>query len=596
MERTQKVEEQLASGVRAIREVFLLVWKNATASVKRSLIATVALITVGSTLAGLGPIALKGMVDGFGNRNTGHTLSLLLIGLYAASQIVPRAINEARGFVYVCAERSMFRSLSEGLFAHVMHLPLRFHTERRTGAIGQILDLGLHGYQTILNGLMLSVLPAIVELSTAMVVLARSGHLAFMLLFSVGLGCFITASVFAMLRMADAGIRASSSHVAATAEMTDSVLNYDAVKFFAAESVVQGRVSRALEKTQREWISFYRRYAYYGFEVTVVYGAFLTAALFSAALQVQKGRMSVGDFVLVNAYVLQAIRPVELLGHSMQALAQGLAMLRRMLELFRERAEPGYEPQERSLSGPGSLNFVRVSCSYTSGRRVMHDVSFELAAGKTLGVVGASGAGKSTLVRLLMRMLEPDTGKILLDGTPISELPLLQLRRSIAVVPQDTMLFNDTIAYNIEFGKPGSTAQEIEHAARMARLHDFIMTLPERYETEVGERGVKLSGGERQRISIARAVLKRPLIYVFDEATSSLDSTTEQEILLNIRQISKASTSLIIAHRLSTVVHADWIIVLQGGTVLEQGTHSELLQIFGTYAELWRAQQHYEYA
>jgi ABC-type transport system involved in Fe-S cluster assembly fused permease/ATPase subunit len=585
-----------AVGIRVLRDFSVLVWSTASSSVKRRFLATVLLITFASITAGLGPVVLKGLIDSFESRDANPTIPLALIGLYVLTQFVPRVSNEIRGFVYACAERSMFRALSERLFAHILHLSLRFHLDRRTGAIGQSLDLGLQGYQVVSNSLVFLILPAVVELSTAMVVLARSGQIEVLALFSVGLVCFLTASGFAVLRLADSGGRASSSHVAATAEMTDSVLNYDAVKLFAAEPFVQERVSRALEKTRSEWISFYRSYAKYGFGVTAVYATFLTATMLYAAHQVQAGRMSIGEFVLVNAYVLQVIRPVELLGQSMQALSQGLAMLKKMLDLLSEKAEPVQEVGSRSLSGAGTLIFDRVSYCYVPGRKVLTDVSFTLPAGRTLGIVGASGAGKSTLVRILVRMLEPDTGRILLDGTPLSELSLPELRRAIAVVPQDTTLFNESIAYNIRFGRPESSQEEIEQAARTANLHDFIMTLPERYETKVGERGVKLSGGERQRVSIARAVLKRPLIYVFDEATSSLDSGTEREILQNIRQISRNTTSLVIAHRLSTLVHADAIIVLEGGTIVEQGKHGELLQVRGTYAELWRAQQQYQYA
>jgi ATP-binding cassette subfamily B protein len=290
--------------------------------------------------------------------------------------------------------------------------------------------------------------------------------------------------------------------------------------------------------------------------------------------------------------MLQVIRPVEMLGYAMQGFSQGMAMLMKMLELFDERTEPSHAEEQEPLQGPGAICFDGVSLSYNPDRVVLNNVSFTLPAGKTLGIVGASGAGKSTIVRLLVRLYEPDSGRILIDGIPTSELALSRLRRAIAVVPQDTVLFNDTIGYNIGFGRFGAAQAEIEQAARLAHLHDFIMSLPEGYATRVGERGIKLSGGERQRVSIARATLKNPRVYVFDEATSSLDSHTEREILGNLKEISKTSTTLIIAHRLSTVVHADEIIVLGQGGVLERGTHAQLLEAGGAYATLWRAQQH----
>jgi ATP-binding cassette subfamily B protein len=579
----------------SLREVVGLVWTQATPFVRRRLSAALLLLVIASVLTALGPVALKLVIDKFAGQSNGHAVSaVLLIGLYVLSQFLSRAIGEIRGLVYARAERRMFRTLSERLFSHVMHLPLRFHVNRQTGAISQTLDNGLQGYQLVLHHLIFTVLPVLAELGTVVVVLLGFNYPEFLALFCAAIVCYTTAFSFFAIRIAKAADTASTAHVASTAAMTDAVLNYETVKFFAAEHVVQDRLSQALMRTEDEWVGFFRRYAYNGLGVAAIYATFLAAAVLYAAHQVQQGRMTIGDFVLVNTYMLQVIRPVEMLGYAMQGFSQGMAMLRKMLELFHEQTEPMLTQDKEPLSGPGALRFDQVTLSYNPDRVVLKDVSFTLPAGKTLGVVGASGAGKSTIVRLLVRLYEPDSGRILLDGIPISELSLSQLRRAVAVVPQDTILFNDTIGYNIGFGRFGATQNEIEQAARLAQLHDFIMSLPERYETKVGERGVKLSGGERQRVSIARAALKRPRIYVFDEATSSLDSRTEQEILGNLREISKASTTLIIAHRLSTVVHSDEIIVLGSGTVLERGAHSQLLEHDGAYAALWQAQQREE--
>jgi ATP-binding cassette, subfamily B, heavy metal transporter len=293
---------------------------------------------------------------------------------------------------------------------------------------------------------------------------------------------------------------------------------------------------------------------------------------------------------LINAYMLQIVRPVEMLGYAVQTLSHGMANLDKMLALFRERSEELAKGNAALLTGPGTLGFSEVGVSYRPDRSVLEKVSFQVPAGRTLGIVGHSGSGKSTIVRLLTRLIEPDSGRILLDGVPISAIPLDRLREAIAVVPQDTILFNDTISYNIAFGKAGSTRHEVEEAARLAHLHNFIMTLPEGYDTRVGERGIKLSGGEKQRVSITRAVIKRPRIYVFDEATSSLDTRTEREIMQSLREVSFHSTTLVIAHRLSTVVYADHIVVLDAGVIVEQGTHETLLELNGRYAALWHAQ------
>jgi ATP-binding cassette subfamily B protein len=576
-----------------LREVVGLVWTHATPFVKRRLIAALLLLVIASVLTALGPVALKLVVDQFAGQSSASAVSSgLLIGGYVLSQYLSRSIGEIRGLVYTRAERRMFRSLSEKLFSHVMHLPFSFHTNRQTGAISQTLDNGQQGYQLVLHHLIFTLLPVIAELATVIVVLLSFNHPEFLALFCGAVVCYATAFSFFAIRIAKAADSASSAHVASTAAMTDAVLNYETVKFFAAEHVVEDRLSRALERTEDGWVGFYRRYAYNGLGVAAIYAAFLAAAVLYAAHQVKQGRMTVGDFVLVNTYMLQIIRPIEMLGYAMQGFSQGMAMLRKMLELFHEQTEPMTDVRREPLTGgPVALAFDRVSLSYNAERAVLKDVSFMLPAGKTLGIVGGSGAGKSTIVRLLVRLYEPDGGQILFDGIPTSELSLSQLRRAIAVVPQDTILFNDTVGYNIGFGRSGATQDEIEQAARLAHLHDFIMSLPDGYETKVGERGVKLSGGERQRVSIARGALKRPSIYVFDEATSSLDSRTEREILANLNEISKSSTTLIIAHRLSTVVHADEIIVLGQGTVLERGTHSQLLEMGGAYAALWWAQQ-----
>jgi ATP-binding cassette subfamily B protein len=430
------------------------------------------------------------------------------------------------------------------------------------------------------------------ELGTIVFVLSRLNQPAFLGLFAGAIVAYAVVFWYSAFTIMAAAKAASDSQINATAVMTDSILNYETVKYFTAESVVQERVSRVLTQTEDGWVGFYRRWAYNGLGVATIFAGFLAVTILYAAREVQGGRMTVGSFVLINTYMLQVVRPVEMLGYAMQSLSQGMAFLEKLFDIFREKPEPFVVSDiSPTGSGVGKLDFEAVGVAYRSDRIILRDVNFTLPAGKTLGVVGGSGAGKSTLVRLLVRLIDPDTGRILLDGISIGDLPLSAVRQAIAVVPQDTVLFNDTIGYNIAFGKAGSTQAEIEHAARLAHLHDFIMSLPDGYDTKVGERGVKLSGGEKQRVSIARAAIKRPRIYVFDEATSSLDSHTEREILRNLREISRFSTTLVIAHRLSTVVHADEIVVLEGGTIVERGSHSALLRQGGKYAALWQAQQ-----
>jgi ABC-type transport system involved in Fe-S cluster assembly fused permease/ATPase subunit len=442
-----------------------------------------------------------------------------------------------------------------------------------------------------MHHLVFAVLPVFVELGTEVVVLGRLVALSFLVLFCMAIVCYSVTFCCSAGTITRAGRAASAARVDASAAMTDGLLNFETVKYFTAEELVQERVSRELERCEERWALFCRQYSISGVIVACIFAAFLAATVILASIEVHTGKMTIGAFVLVNTYMLQLVKPIEMLGFAIQGVAQGVAMLEQMLQLFRERREPEHPKEGHFSNGRGTVVFEEVSVAYTPERPVLKKLSFRIQAGCTLGVVGTSGSGKSTVVRLLMRLLEPDSGTILLDGIPISSLPLSDLRRAIAVVPQETLLLNDTLRSNIAFGRPGATHDDIESAARVAQLHDFILTLPEGYETVVGERGVKVSGGERQRISIARAVLKKPRMYVFDEATSSLDSRTEGEILSGLQRISRSTTTLVIAHRLSSVVNADEIIVLEGGQVVECGTHGGLVRQGGRYAALWNSQR-----
>lgn len=574
-----------------IRAVLALVWEHASRGVRMRLGIVVLLVFAGSILTALGPLSLKWIVDSFtGDAKAIAPLSVL-VAFYVASQWLARGVGELRNWVYARAERRMFRAMSEQFFEHLLRLPLRFHLNRQTGAVNQTLDNALQGYQMMLHHIVFTILPVAAELGTIVVVLMSANQPVFVWLFCGSVVCYGVAFALSAATIIRPAQMAAAAQVDANARMTDSLLNYETIKYFAAESTVLGKVSDALARTEDGWVAFSRRSAYNGLGVASIFAGFLAIAIGHAAHEVSRGRMTVGEFVLVNAYMLQVVRPVEMLGFALQALSQGLAMLNGVLDLFRQAPEPSRVGTRRGLHGPGRLEFRDVSVAYQPDRPGLRGVSFEVRAGKTLGIVGPSGAGKSTIVRLLVRMLEPDVGRVLIDDAPIDELAISDLRRAIAVVPQDSVLFNDTIAYNIAFGRSGSSQSDVEQAATLAHLDAFIARLPDGYATVVGERGVKLSGGEKQRVAIARGAIKQPLIYVFDEATSSLDSRTEQEILLNIRAISRSCTTLIIAHRLSTTVHADEIVVLDDGIIVERGTHWSLLRQRGVYARLWEAQQ-----
>lgn len=576
----------------ALRQLLLMTWQVSGPFIRGKLAAALVLIVLAGIFTALGPVALKAVVDSFGVDGDQYWSSpLVLVIAYVLTQWLARSASEFKGLVYARAERRMARILSEQLFGHIMRLPLQFHLNRRTGAISQSLVNGLDGFQTVLHSAMFMVLPIIMELATTLIVLTKLDDPAFVVMFLLAIVSYAFAFYIAGRSAASAVRAASQGQVEANASMVDNILNYETVKYFTAEKEVGSRVSRALAHAEEQWVTFYRRLAYNGLGVASIFGAFLGAATLYAAQQVATGNMTLGTFVLINTYMLQIAKPIETLGYAVQNVFQGMASLEGMADIYGQRTETGRESAGERLRGPGHLRFQNVTHSYDGGKLVLQNVTFDVPAGKTLGIVGGSGAGKSTILRLLVRLMEPSSGCISLDGISLSDLEVEELRQAIAVVPQDVILLNDTIGYNIGFGSSGSSSVDIERAATLAQLDSFIRSLPHQYETNVGERGVKVSGGERQRIAIARAALKRPRIYVFDEATSSLDSRTEREILRNIREISRESTTLIIAHRLSSVVHADEILVMDQGTIVERGTHEMLLRRHGFYFSLWRAQQ-----
>ena len=584
-----------AKSMGVLGEIGRLVWPTLTAGTKARFALAFALVMLMSVLTAAGPVALQRAVDGFtAGRPPGALPEGAWIGLYVLSQWFARSIGEIRGLVYARAERRVLRRLGERFFAHLLQLPLRFHLQRQTGAVLQGLTNGLQGYQTVLHALLFSFAPVGAELATVATVLARLGQPMFLAIFCAAIGCYAAAFARAARRTLRSARQAATAQAQSIGAMTDALLNYETVKYFCAERVVAQSVAQALEHSETQWVLFYRQFATNGLLVATLYATFLISTLYLAAWRVGEHQLTIGQFVLVNTYMLQILRPVETLGYAVQGLAQGIAFLGTFLELQRIEPESAGDAvtrctPPRHLPVRGELEFRDVWFSYTPGDAVLKGVSFRVPVGGTLGIVGASGSGKSTIVRLLTRLLEPDRGEILLDGVKLREWPLTRLRAAIAVVPQDTVLFDQSIRDNILLGRCAA-ASDVEAAARRADVDGFVRALPQGYETRVGERGVKLSGGERQRIAIARAALQRPAVYVGDEATASLDSATEMNILRALSDITAGVTTLMIAHRLSTVIHADEIIVLERGVVAERGTHESLLATNGRYASLWRTQ------
>lgn len=570
-----------------------LLWDEADSFAKRFIFFTLLLVFSSAAVSGLAPLLLRFVIDDLEQTGVGtsYRVPLYLVAAYASVHLLSRILNELRGACYGRADQRIQRQLSNRLFQHIMALPLRFHLDRRTGAISQTLTNGLVGYRLVLNHATLTVLPVVVELVTMGTVLILIEHAAFLVVIGTSLLFYVVAFSAGVTRIGRPARAASDAHIDAHAVLTDSILNYETVKYFGAEPQMQGRFFEALRRTEDQWSELFARKKENGFVVSAIFAFSLGVSVYLAAHMVRQGTMTIGEFVLVNAYILQITQPLELLGFAFRGIAEGMAFIKKLVELLGEKQETDLLDHPESVSaGPPKLVFDGLSYSYHSGRQALDDVTFVVPSGKTVAIVGVSGSGKSSLIRLLVRLVEPSSGRIWLNDVLLSDIPKSVLRDAIAVVPQDIALFNDSIAYNIGFGRTGSTEADIIRAAKVAHVHDFIAGLPHGYGTMVGERGLKLSGGQKQRVAIARAAIKQPKIFVFDEATSSLDSETERAILQDLLKVANMATTLIIAHRLSTVVHADEIVVLSQGRIIERGSHGELLQQGGTYAAMWRAQ------
>jgi ABC-type transport system involved in Fe-S cluster assembly fused permease/ATPase subunit len=585
--------EDIRTRQQTLRDAYYLFRTVSDPYTTRRLVLALLLVAAAALLSALTPVALKMTVDALTAPavKSAHVPALIFVSLYVLGQFASKSLTELRMLLHGQAQQRLRRHIGRRLFEHLVKLPLRFHLDRKAGAMGESAEQGIRGYELLLYHAVYTILPVMIEFTLVAIVLIHFGQAKYLLILAGAAIAYLVAFRRGAEVIHEPSLAVSNSHVEAHAILTDSLLNHETVKYFDAEKVVCSRYDGALSRMEAAWRRFFRRIAMNGLLVATVFALSLAASLGFAAYDVTTTAMTVGDFILVNTYVVRLAQPLEMLGSAVRDIAQGVAFLQNLLSLFREKVERDASHADQSQRiGDGALTFDNVRFCYRRQKSVLRNVSFSIPAGRTVAVVGVSGAGKSSLIRLLFRLYEPDAGRILLDGAPIAEMSLSAVRQAIAVVPQDTVLFHDTIAHNIAFGRFGASRGDIEEAARVANLHEFIVSLPEGYETVVGERGLKLSGGERQRVAIARAALKRPRIFVFDEATSSLDSRTEQEILHNLVALASRRTTLVIAHRLSTVVHADEILVLHQGAIVERGTHDELRKLNGQYAALWNAQ------
>ena len=564
----------------------------------RAVFAVLCLVMAKLAVVGV-PVLLKHIVDRLSvpSGAAPAVVPIALIAAYGGLRLATSVFTELREFFFARVTQSAVRTLALKTFRHLHSLSLNFHLERRTGAVTREIDHGIRGLSSLVSFTLYSIAPTLVEIGLVFGYLLTHYEKSFALIVAVSLTLYITYTLTITNWRTKFRRQVNELDAKASSRAVDSLLNFETVKYFNNEEYEARRYDATL--AQQEHVGILSQQSLNilnsGQQLIIAFG--LTLMLWRAAAGVASGRMSIGDLVLVNAFMLQMYVPLNFLGVIYRELRQALADVERMFRILEEQREVADRPGAGALilppggASPG-VRFEHVNFSYDPRRQVLFDVDLTIAPGSTCAVVGATGSGKSTLGRLLFRFYEVQSGRVLIDGQDVQAVTQQSLRAAIGIVPQDTVLFNDTIEYNIAYGRPGAGHAEVVAAARMAHIHDFIESLPDGYRTLVGERGLKLSGGEKQRVAIARTLLKNPPILVLDEATSALDSRTERVIQSELAEVAASRTTLVIAHRLSTIVDASQIAVMDRGRIVERGTHDELLVRQGPYARLWALQQH----
>ncbi|MBB4065580.1 ABCB family ABC transporter ATP-binding protein/permease [Gellertiella hungarica] len=539
-----------------------------------------------STDALNGKLDLQGLVPAF------LVGALALIIAYNLTRILQLGLNQLRDALFASVGQYAVRQLAYKTFVHMHQLSLRFHLERKTGGLSRIIERGTKGIETIVRFTILNSVPTILEFVLTAAIFWWGYGFSYLAVTAVTVWAYIWFTVKASDWRISIRRAMNDSDTEANTKAIDSLLNFETVKYFGNEDMEAKRFDASMARYEKSATDVWTSLGWLNFGQGVIFGLGTTVMLIMSGLAVQRGEQTIGDFVFVNAMLLQLAQPLNFIGFVYREIRQGLTDIEQMFELLEVEAEVTDRPDAVPLAiRQGAIAFRDVHFAYDPERPILKGISFEVPAGKTVAVVGPSGAGKSTLSRLLYRFYDIQSGAITVDGQDIRDVTQKSLRAAIGMVPQDTVLFNDTIAYNIRYGRPGATDEEVMAAAEIAQIGDFIRRLPDGPKTKVGERGLKLSGGEKQRVAIARTILKAPPILILDEATSALDTTTEREIQSALDLVSKNRTTLVIAHRLSTVINADEIIVLKDGLIAERGTHEGLLEQGGLYASMWNRQR-----
>jgi ATP-binding cassette subfamily B protein len=551
---------------------------------------------VGAKLANVGvPLVMKEVVDSLDPRTAALVVPLALLAVYGILRFSTTLFAELRDVVFVRVAQRAIRRVALTVFRHMHSLSLRFHLERQTGGVSRDIERGTRGISTLLSYMLFSIIPVILEFSLVAAILLAKFDWRFAAVTFAAVAVYLAFTVSVTEWRMDIRRRANELDSRANTRAIDSLLNYETVKYFNNEEYEARRYDDNLQKYESAAVKNEASLGVLNIGQSLIIAVAVTLLMVLAAGGVVSKALTLGDLVLVNGLLIQLYIPLNFLGMVYREIKQALADMDRMFRLLKQDREVEDRPGAQALAGrSATVRFEHVDFSYEPKRQILFDVSFEVPAGSKVAVVGHSGSGKSTLARLLFRFYDVSAGRVSINGVDTRDLTQASLRAAIGIVPQDTVLFNDTILYNIHYGRPEASLAEVVDSAKAAHIHEFIESLPEKYESRVGERGLKLSGGEKQRVAIARAILKNPSILIFDEATSALDSETEKGIQAELDRIARGRTTLVIAHRLSTVMDADQILVLDQGRIVERGTHRELLARGRDYAQMWALQQQEE--